>query len=100
MGIDPIMKQAPSKNCILLAANSTYIEYAEYVAWQIRDAGVRDCSILIASADATHANLQGDYAEILPIDVSGFINKLPQNKRLKQYTYWRLPAFAEAVKKI
>lgn len=99
MGFDPIMKQAPSKNCILLAANSSYIEYAEYVAWQIRDAGVQDCSILIASADASSENLKDDYAEILPIDVSSFIEKLPQNKRLKQYTYWRLPAFAEAAKK-
>ena len=32
MGFDPIMKQASSKNCILLAANSSYTEYAEYVA--------------------------------------------------------------------
>ena len=93
------MKQVSSNNCILLASNAAYLEYAEYVAWQIRDAGLHDVTILIASADATHANLRGDYAEILPIDVSGFIDKLPQNKRLKQYTYWRLPAFAEAAKK-
>lgn len=93
------MKQVSSNNCILLASNAAYLEYAEYVAWQIRDAGLHDVTILIASADATHANLSGDYAEILPIDVSGFIDKLPQNKRLKQYTYWRLPAFAEAAKK-
>ena len=93
------MKQVSSNNCILLASNASYLEYAEYVAWQIRDAGLHDVTILIASADATHANLRGDYAEILPIDVSGFIEKLPQNKRLKQYTYWRLPAFAEAAKK-
>jgi lipopolysaccharide biosynthesis glycosyltransferase len=99
MGFDPIMKQASSKNCILLAANSSYIEYAEYVAWQIRDACGWDVSILIASADALSENLKYDYAKILPIDVSGFIEKLPQNKRLKQYTYWRLPAFAEAAKK-
>ena len=58
-----------------------------------------DVSILIASADASSENLKGDYAKILPIDVSGFIEKLPQNKRLKQYTYWRLPAFAEAAQK-
>ena len=93
------MKQVSSNNCILLASNAAYLEYAEYVAWQIRDAGLHDVTILIASADATGANLRGDYAEILPIDVSGFIDKLPQNKRLKQYTYWRLPAFAEAAKK-
>ena len=93
------MKQVSSNNCILLASNAAYLEYAEYVAWQIRDAGLHDVTILIASADATGANLRGDYAEILPIDVSGFIDKLPQNKRLKQYTYWRLPAFAEAGKK-
>ena len=93
------MKQISSNHCILLASNAAYLEYAEYVAWQIRDAGLHDVTILIASADATHANLRGNYAEILPIDVSGFIDKLPQNKRLKQYTYWRLPAFAEAAKK-
>ena len=93
------MKQVSSNNCILLASNAAYLEYAEYVAWQIRDAGLHDVTVLIASADASNANLRGDYAEILPIDVSGFIDKLPQNKRLKQYTYWRLPAFAEAAKK-
>jgi len=60
---------------------------------------VWDVSILIASVDASSENLKGDYAKILPIDVSGFIEKLPQNKRLKQYTYWRLPAFAEAAQK-
>lgn len=58
-----------------------------------------DVSILIASADASSENLKGDYAKILPIDVSGFIDKLSPNKRLKQYTYWRLPAFAEAAQK-
>ena len=92
------MKQVSSKNCILLASNRAYLEYAEYVAWQIQVAGVRDIPVLIASADASDANLKGDYAEILSIDVSGFIDKLPQNERLKQYTYWRLPAFAEAAK--
>lgn len=98
-GREVVLKQVSSRNCILLASNEAYLEYAEYVAWQIRDAGLLDVTVLIASADATHANLKGDYAEILPIDVSGFINKLPQNKRLKQYTYWRLPALAEAAKK-
>ena len=93
------MKQVSSNNCILLASNAAYLEYAEYVAWQIRDAGLHDVTILIASADATGANLRGDYAEILPIDVSGFIDKLPQNKRSRKNTYWRLPAFAEAAKK-
>ena len=93
------MKQVSSNNCILLASNEAYLEYAEYVAWQIRDAGLHDVTILIASADASHADLRGNYAEILPIDVSSFIDQLPQNKRLKQYTYWRLPAFAEAAKK-
>jgi hypothetical protein len=100
IGREVVLKKVSSRNCILLASNEAYLKYAEYVAWQIRDAGLHEVTILIASADATHAHLKGDYAEILPIDVSGFINKLPQNKRLKQYTYWRLPALAEAAKKI
>jgi lipopolysaccharide biosynthesis glycosyltransferase len=85
-----------ARNCVLLASNVKHIEYAEYVAWQIRRAGLREISVFIASADASSENLRGDYAEVLPIDVGGFIDKLPQNERLKQYTYWRLPALAEA----
>ena len=98
-GREVILDKVLSRNCILLASNAAYLNYAEYVAWQIRDAGLLDISVLIASADAARKNLEGNYAEILPIDVTGFIDKLPQNKRLKQYTYWRLPAFAEAAKK-
>ena len=87
-----------NRNCILLTANLGYLNYAEYVAWQIRRAGIEDLPILIASADAGPGDLSRDDAEILSLEISEFISALPQNARLKHFTYWRLPAFEEAAK--
>jgi len=86
------------KSCILLAASASYTRYSEYVAWQIRQAGLEDIPIFIASADATSSELMGQSANILPIEVSRFISKLPQSKRLREFGYWRIPWIAEAAK--
>jgi len=84
------------KDCVVLASNRAQIGYAEFVAWQIRQAGASDLPIFIASADASQQDLQHDVAKILPIEIADFIAALPQVARLKEYTYWRLPAIAAA----
>ena len=86
------------KSCILLASSASYMRYSEYVAWQIRQAGLEDIPILIASADAKPSDLMGHSAHIMPIEVSGFISKLPKSERLREFGYWRIPAIAEAAK--
>ena len=86
------------KSCILLASSASYTRYSEYVAWQIRQAGLHDIPILIASADAKPSDLMGHSAHIMPIEVSGFISKLPQSERLREFGYWRIPGIAEAAK--
>ena len=40
----------------------------------------------------------GQSADIMPIEVSGFISKLPQSERLREFGYWRIPGIAEAAK--
>jgi len=42
--------------------------------------------------------LRGHFAHIMPIEVSGFISKLPQSERLREFGYWRIPGIAEAAK--
>lgn len=77
---------------MVLTSNQAYIGYAEFVAWQIRRQGLTDVPIFIASADAQQCDLQKNVATILPIKVNEFISNLPQNARLRHYTYWRIPA--------
>lgn len=84
--------QKASHSCVVLTSNRAYIGYAEFVAWQIRRQGLSDLPIFIASADAEQHDLQKNVATILPIKVDDFISNLPQNARLKHYTYWRIPA--------
>ena len=91
----PVLKK---KSCILLASSASYTRYSEYVAWQIRQAGLEDIAIFIASADAKPSELRGQSAHIMPIEVSGFISKLPQSERLREFGYWRIPGIAEAAK--
>lgn len=79
---------------MVLTSNRAQIGYAEFVAWQIRRQGCTDVPIFIASADAQQGDLQKNVATVLPIKVNDFISSLPQNARLKQYTYWRIPAIA------
>jgi lipopolysaccharide biosynthesis glycosyltransferase len=86
------------KSCILLASSASYTRYSEYVAWQIRQAGLEDIPIFIASADAKPSELRGLSADIMSIQVSGFISKLPQSERLREFGYWRIPGIAEAAK--
>lgn len=77
---------------MVLTSNQAYIGYAEFVAWQIRRQGIYDLPIFIASADADQHDLKRNVATVLPIKVDDFISNLPQNARLKHYTYWRIPA--------
>ena len=86
------------KNCILFASNLAQIAYAEFVAWQIRQQGLTDIPILIASSDAQENDLKHGVAQILPINTKGLIAQLPQNARLSEYTYWRLPGIAAAAR--
>ena len=77
---------------MVLTSNQAHIGYAEFVAWQIRRQGLYDLPIFIASADADQHDLKRNVATVLPIKVDDFISNLPQNARLKHYTYWRIPA--------
>ena len=86
------------KSCILLASSASHTRYSEYVAWQIRQVGLSDIPIFIASADAMPSESRWHSAQIMPIEASGFISKLPQSERLREFGYWRIPGIAEAAK--
>ena len=85
-------------SCILLASSADYTCYSEYVAWQIRRSGIIDIPIFIASANAKPTDSKGNFDQIISIEVSEFISKLPQSERLREFGYWRIPGIAEAAK--
>lgn len=84
-------------NCIVLTANKNYIEYAEFVAWQLRQAVEDAGSIFIATADGTSRDLRHQVAELMKIKVSDFLLDLPSNARLQNYAYWRIDAINNLV---
>ena len=90
----PTSSKNSSRGCMVLTSNRAHIGYAEFVAWQIHRQGCTDVPIFIASADAKQGDMQHNVATVLPIKVNDFIVSLPQHARLKQYTYWRIPAIA------
>mgnify|MGYP006080317351 CR=1 FL=1 len=80
------------KKCILLSCNADHLKYAEFVAWQIRQKTNSQTPIFIASADPNAMKLVGTDSQLILFDSSDFLKNLPQNDRLKQFAYWRIPA--------
>ena len=82
-------------NCIVLTANKSYIKYAEFVAWQLRQVIRETERIFIATVDGSSEDLQHQVAEIMRIQVSDCLADLPTNARLQNYAYWRIDAINE-----
>ncbi|SMX45287.1 glycosyltransferase family 8 protein [Octadecabacter ascidiaceicola] len=82
------------RNCITLVCNIGYIDKAAFVAHQLLAQTDRNFDVVICTDDIStdqSRNVPKD-AILRQIDIEETIVNLPQNERLKHYTYWRLPA--------
>lgn len=80
------------RSCVLIVCNAAYMEYVAQQARLIRTVEAPDYDIVVASPDPPTPELTQSGAIYAHIDVKGFIQELPVNLRLGQYTYWRFCA--------
>ena len=80
--------------CVTLVCNEGYLDKAGFVAQQLLAQTNRNFDVLICTdiiPDPKPSFLpQG--VGLRQIDLDDTLKNLPQNERLKHYTYWRLPA--------
>ena len=83
-----------SKFCATLVCNAAYIEKAAFVASQLMAVKNWNFDVVICSdiQPESPPQIVPNGVKIVYLDVAGSLDKLPQNARLKHYTYWRLPA--------
>ncbi|WP_375266262.1 glycosyltransferase family 8 protein [Planktotalea sp.] len=82
------------KNCVTLICNTGYLDKAGFVAHQLLAQSNRNFDVVICTDE-----IPADQSKYIPkgailrqLDIEETIVNLPQNERLKHYTYWRLPA--------
>ncbi len=78
-------------NCVVLVCNRGFLAPALFIAHQLTQEPCAQYDVVIASAEDL-----GD-AITAPVifrkfEATEFVNGLPEDKRLGQYTYWRIPA--------
>jgi lipopolysaccharide biosynthesis glycosyltransferase len=80
-----------AKYCVILTCDRAYLKPAWFVAFKLRALKRFDADVIVCSAQDL-----GDpkVANVLhrQIDVPEFIRHLPVNERLRDFTYWRIPA--------
>jgi lipopolysaccharide biosynthesis glycosyltransferase len=82
------------KHCVLLTCDRAYLQPAWFVASQLRAVAGFDADVIICSGEdlgpPSIPNVQH-----LQIDLPDFIKHLPIDERLREFTYWRIPAIEE-----
>lgn len=82
------------KYCVTLVCNAGYLDKAVFIASQLQAQKNRNFDIVIC-CDVAPSELPVALPEgvkIRQLDITETLTHLPQNERLKHYTYWRLPA--------
>jgi len=77
--------------CVVLTCDKNYLKHACFVAFQLKAHAKFSFDFIISSGD----DLGISYSEgvqYLKIQVPDFIAHLPVNERLREFTYWRIPA--------
>ncbi len=86
-----------SNNCILLTCDKAYLKAAWFVAWQLKFIPGLDADVVVCSGeDLGPVGSVG--AMHRTIEMPGFIQHLPLNERLREFTYWRIPAIENLAK--
>lgn len=86
------------KNCIILTCDEKFILPAQFICSQLKKATPLNFDIIIASGDNILESISSDYI-FLYLDMLSFTNQLPESKRLRHFTYWRIPVIENLSKK-
>ena len=80
--------------CVTLVCNEGYLDKAGFVAQQLLAQTNRNFDVLICTdtIPVPRPNFLPQGVSLRQIDLDDTLTNLPQNERLKHYTYWRLPA--------
>ena len=89
------MHKITADNCVLLVCNYNYLKFAHFACFNLFKVNDCDFQIVIATDKLPPKAEQLDNVSYYEIQLLDFIESLPQNKRLQQYTYWRLPAIEQ-----
>lgn len=83
--------------CLVLTCDQKYLSPALVLAAQFARLNKPDLDIIICSNDPLEST-KYDFLSFRTINVPEFIQALPANERLRQYTYWRIPAIEALTK--
>ncbi|MDC0425028.1 hypothetical protein OAL91_00920 [bacterium] len=86
-----------NRYCVTLVCNFKYLDKAGFVAAQLLAQSNRDFDVVICS-DVVPEERPGFLPEgaiLRQLDVGETLQNLPQNERLKDYAYWRVPAIEQ-----
>ena len=89
-----------NRYCVTLVCNFNYLDKAGFVAAQLLAQSNRNFDVVICS-DVVPEERPGFLPEgaiLRQLDVGDTLQNLPQNERLKDFTYWRLPAIEDLSK--
>ena len=80
--------------CVILVCNEGYLDKAGFVAQQLLAQTNRNFDVLICTDEIPDPkpSFLPQGVSLRQIDLDDTLKNLPQNERLKHYTYWRLPA--------
>jgi lipopolysaccharide biosynthesis glycosyltransferase len=85
------------KHCVLLTCDRAYLQPAWFVASQLMAFAEFNADVIICSGEdlGPHGIPNVQHRQI---DVPDFIKRLPQNERLREFAYWRIPAIEALTK--
>lgn len=82
------------KACAVFVCNADYLEKAAFAADQVLAHGADGFDVVICTdvIPSPRPAWMPDAVNLMRLDFDQSMESLPQNDRLKHYTYWRLPA--------
>jgi lipopolysaccharide biosynthesis glycosyltransferase len=82
------------KHCVLLTCDRVYLQPAWFVASQLMAFAEFNADVIICSGEDLGPP-DSPNVQHRKIDMPDFIKHLPMNERLREFTYWRIPAIEE-----
>lgn len=84
--------------CIILTCDQGYVEPALFLVNQLSRDPNKNYDILICSGQDLSLFSTDAKVKTIKIDTETFTDSLPKSARLKEYTYWRIPAIEHLAK--
>lgn len=86
-----------NKYCVTLVCNEGFLDSALFVVQRLMSCEGQNFDVVICSNDDLSKKLP-DFVLFKHIDTEEFTATLPENSRLKKFTYWRIPAIEKLTK--